>query len=797
MALLHSFITAEPDWNSISNTVQRFHPRFWTLQSNARMFGTLISGTNSLKAYLLAHASDDFPAIIWRTEDIWEEYDEAQEQYLKKTINHPKFRYYPNSDYTNCVLSFHWKGLDTAKFNGANWQSPILTVEYGTTPATYAFFCLKDAASNISMDGTEADISITFDSSHFKNVDGVPIATSNIVSLKIGLAPITAISDYNKNYTVELTNITCNQTLKRSNDYSVAHSLKMTDGFDDSYFLTPEQIVESIYELGYRDWYNLYIGMSHFYNLRYDTGLAKYKVDLTADALNIPTTAWLTDLCTRLHAKGFKFIGSVSMELLNTIGGENWQQVCPSGWEQVDWNGNVAQTGWNPASTLLDPNGYTTWGFTTYYVKDYLAKIGIEVMDCVAAGAEKYYQIGEAWWWWDSVFYIYNTITKALFTSENSGKAPQNVSPSASWGSLTSDQQLYITWCSDKLAELTHFLKTSIKAAHATAKVTQLIFSPSVIYPAVAEVVSQLNTNEQWKYPEYDLIQMEDYDWIYTWFGTRHSHTEYLGDADNLTPPQNLSWDYAIDTLGYSADKIHYFSGFQFLEADETVPNIWGEGGEAYIADDKYKIIGQIRHAIETKNATGFVWARPQVYRDGYLFTGTAGAVTPPTLIPDSTDNTVDNNIDITFADDETWRLAITAVKVNGSLLTVTTDYVITAGQLRLKPSGLNPLLTVSGTKTVTVEATEYNDASCEQEILPGVATQLGMKTQPTSPSNNGGVLGTQPAVYIKDQYGNVTTSTANVTASVEDGTWTLGGTTTKAGVAGTATFTNLTATAG
>jgi hypothetical protein len=51
--------------------------------------------------------------------------------------------------------------------------------------------------------------------------------------------------------------------------------------------------------------------------------------------------------------------------------------------------------------------------------------------------------------------------------------------------------------------------------------------------------------------------------------------------------------------------------------------------------------------------------------------------------------------------------------------------------------------------------------------------------------------------VRIQDRYGNTVSSTATVTAQVETGTgsWSLGGTTSIAAVAGTATFANLTAT--
>lgn len=168
---------------------------------------------------------------------------------------------------------------------------------------------------------------------------------------------------------------------------------------------------------------------------------------------------------------------------------------------------------------------------------------------------------------------------------------------------------------------------------------------------------------------------------------------------------------------------------------------------------------------------------------------------TPPALSPDVTSNDVDNNIDITFTDDATWRAAVTAVKIGTTALTVSTDYELTSGNLRLKPSGLNTLLTTAGSKSVSVEATGYTPASATQVINAGAPTKLGMKTQPAAPATNGGALATQPAVYIQDQYGNTTTSTDNVSAAVGAGTWTLGGTTTVAATSGTATYSGLTAT--
>ena len=157
---------------------------------------------------------------------------------------------------------------------------------------------------------------------------------------------------------------------------------------------------------------------------------------------------------------------------------------------------------------------------------------------------------------------------------------------------------------------------------------------------------------------------------------------------------------------------------------------------------------------------------------------------------------TVDNPVNITFTDDAAWRTAITAVKIGSTSLVPTTDYVISAGNLQLKPVGLNVLLTTFGSKNITVVATGYADATVTQSIDVGVAAKLGMKTQPAAPAVNGGALAVQPAVYIQDQYGNTTTSTAVVNAIVGSGVWVLGGTSAVSAIAGTTTFSGLTATA-
>ena len=157
------------------------------------------------------------------------------------------------------------------------------------------------------------------------------------------------------------------------------------------------------------------------------------------------------------------------------------------------------------------------------------------------------------------------------------------------------------------------------------------------------------------------------------------------------------------------------------------------------------------------------------------VITGTVSIpATPPTLTADASSNTVDNNIDITFTEDATWRSKITAVKVGTTALTVTTDYVITAGNIQLKPSGLNALLTASGSKSVTVVATGYTDAAVTQAINAGVPTANSTATISAilAPGTTKTITGT-----AKDQYNNLVSGYAfkyeatvsNVTATTTE----------------------------
>lgn len=128
-------------------------------------------------------------------------------------------------------------------------------------------------------------------------------------------------------------------------------------------------------------------------------------------------------------------------------------------------------------------------------------------------------------------------------------------------------------------------------------------------------------------------------------------------------------------------------------------------------------------------------------------------ALTTPALSADATLNTVDNPIDITFTDDSAWRAAVTAVKIGTTTLTSGTDYDLTAGNLQLKPSGLNAVLTTSGSKVVTIVATGYADATVTQGINAGVPTANSTATISAALAPNTTRTITATA---KDQYNNL-----------------------------------------
>lgn len=166
----------------------------------------------------------------------------------------------------------------------------------------------------------------------------------------------------------------------------------------------------------------------------------------------------------------------------------------------------------------------------------------------------------------------------------------------------------------------------------------------------------------------------------------------------------------------------------------------------------------------------------------------------PPPILTAQTFAATNSSFTVTNTpDDPLWRASITGVMVNGSLLSAAAYTTNQSGKIVFDPAQ-DPLLQIPGVKTIVFSAAGYSTNTIAQTIS-GAAAKLAVKTQPKAPAADGGPLATQPVVAVQDAFGNAVASTANIVAAVGgSGTWTLGGTTTKAAVSGTATFSNLNA---
>ncbi|MGA2684693.1 MAG: hemoblobin-interacting domain-containing protein [Verrucomicrobiota bacterium] len=181
---------------------------------------------------------------------------------------------------------------------------------------------------------------------------------------------------------------------------------------------------------------------------------------------------------------------------------------------------------------------------------------------------------------------------------------------------------------------------------------------------------------------------------------------------------------------------------------------------------------------------------------DNVTVGGTSG--TPPPTITADPNATVDNPFTNTFTDNPAWRANISAVYVNGVILTNSAYNTNIAGEIIFNPAK-SVLLQSSGLLNLAVISHGFGTARVLQPLGAGVATQLAIPTQAAGPSASGGTLTANPVLLVADQYGNGTTNpyaNVSVTASVGgSGGWTLGGDTTQAAVDGLIAFTNLSAT--
>lgn len=533
--------------------VKRFDARLWTVNFPRPMMASVVTtGPDSLRVDCVFYKADDLAGLIW----------EAQDRF-----DHPLLAYETSRDFRGCRLRFRWRSGGIRVLDSVD--GPTLTIE-GRDPSGAArswFVRLWNYS-----DGTPEDSQVELD---FDDMAGGwggedPVWAGDVDRMFVSMvapghahsgSPLAAPAEG----WAELSGIACDgsgSVLATGDVLVPEHRLRMATGYDDLYHLTPARVLRNILQLGYRGPINHYVGMSHYFRLEANSG--GYYISLAGGVLNAPCSAWHSDFAERAKALGFELIWSLSYELLD--------QHVWGDWKQRAEDGSPALTGWSPPSTLLSP----AHGGAMYYLRLVAqAFAGI----AVAAGLRMRFQVGEPWWWVmpDGRICLYDASAEALLAPAPIGDVRGPLSPA---------QQATLEAAGSALADSTAALVSAVKNVAADAETLLLAYLPTVLDGPHLKLA---NLPLDWASPAFDVLQLEDYDWVTS--GNPGASRRGVGAAQAR--------------LGYPPERQHYFAGFVLAPEDEAQ---W-HGIAASVEAARARGAGEV-----------FVWALPQVLRDGFTW---------------------------------------------------------------------------------------------------------------------------------------------------------------------------------
>ena len=555
----HWLATARGDQSC--GVVKRFAPPFWTVDFPRPMMASIVTqGADALRVDAAFHTSGDLAGLIWDAEDRWD---------------HPLLAYETDRDFSGCVLRFRWRSEGVKPLDAVH--GPTLTIEgrdaAGTPRAWYVR--LWNYAS-----GTPEDALVVLDFDALAGGFMLPGEADPVWPGDIDRMFISIVAaDYDAGETVfpaavegwvELSDMAClgPRSVLAVGDVMVPeHGFSIATGYDDLYNQTPERVLRQALALGYRGAINHYVGMSHYPRLvPVEEGFA---ATLAGGAVNAPCARWHADFAARSKALGFGLIVSLSYELFDAY--------CPAAWKQRAWDGAPALTGWEPPSTLLSPANDSAMGYLQAVAR---AFVGI----ARDADHDVRFQIGEPWWWMmpDGRPCLYDEAALVAL-----GGSPPEIADVA--GAMSAGQVALLDAAGALLAASTAALADAVRNEAPGAELLLLVYLPSVVDPAAPEL-KRANVPTGWAAPAFDRLQLEDYDWVTEGHRARSTAARAAVTA----------------RLGYPADEQHYFAGFVNAGlGDAAVAQAWARIAEA--AEDA-----------RDRAAATFIWALPQVARDGF-----------------------------------------------------------------------------------------------------------------------------------------------------------------------------------
>jgi uncharacterized protein (TIGR02217 family) len=541
--------------------LKRFDARYWTVNFPRPMMASVVTtGPRSLRVDAVFYKQDDLAGLIWEAED---------------RFDHPLLGYETARDFRECRLRFRWRGSGLRPLDAVD--GPTLTIEGrdANGRARSWYVRLWNYAS-----GSPEDAAVELD---FGSVDGGfllpgeadPVWAGDVDRMFISLvppgftradAPLAAPAAG----WAEISEIACDgpgSVLAIGDAMVPEHRLRIATGYDDLYHLTPARMLRNAMQLGYRGAINHYVGMSHYFRLEPNSG--GFYVSLAGGALNGPCAAWHRDFCARAKALGYEPILSLSYELLD--------QHCWGDWKQRAEDGSPALTGWEPPSALLSPAHGGAMGYLQAVARAFAA-IARD------AGLRVRFQVGEPWWWVraDGRICIYDDAARAAI-------APPPIADVR--GTLDAAQKQALDKAGAVLAGSTAALCAAVKAEAPGAETLLLVYLPTVLEGAE---VRRANVPAGWAAPAFDVLQLEDYDWV-------------TGGAPS--GPGGGATAGAVRAmavrLGYPVDRQHYFAGFVLRPEDRQQWQAIGAAAEPALGRGTRQV---------------FVWALPQVLRDGFTW---------------------------------------------------------------------------------------------------------------------------------------------------------------------------------
>ena len=537
--------------------ITRFDPRFWTVNfPRPAMASATTPAPDSLRIDAVFHRQGDLVGVIWDAED---------------RHDHPLLAYETARDFSGCRLSFRWRSAGVVALDHVD--GAVLTVE--GRDADGAAFTAYVRLWNHAV-GTGEDAAVVLDCADLRQgfaPGGAPVWMGDVDRVFVSLAPPGYVAGSSVDLVspaegwAELSGIACDGpgAVLAIGDVAVPpHELCIATAYDDSYHLTPARLLRNVLHLGYRGTIDHYVGMSHYPRLA--GGLAS----AAGGVLNAPCAAWHAAFAAEARLLGYRVIWSVSFELFD--------QHCPAAWKQRAADGSPALTGWVPPSTLLSPANPAAMAYLQTVAAAFLA-IG------TAAGLAPMYQIGEPWWWVmpDGRPCLYDVNAAAAF-------APTAV-PTIR-GTLNAVQKATLDAAGACLAGATLALAAAARAAAPGCVVHLLAYLPTLLDPAAPEV-RRANLPIGWACDAsglpFDILQLEDYDWA------------AAGDAAATATGVAA----VAARLGYPVDRQQYLSGFVARAED---------------ADQWHAIVAAADAARARGVAAVFLWALPQVLRDGLVY---------------------------------------------------------------------------------------------------------------------------------------------------------------------------------